>query len=62
MENTSYISDISYQIEKWLYNGYNIESIKEMIIKLQGKGKFPKNLELIDTFLDKSYGYVYVHF
>ena len=56
MENTSYISEISYKVEVWLYQGYSIKSIDKEIKELQGEGMFPKNLKLIDAYLDKSYG------
>lgn len=56
MENTSYISEISYKVEVWLYQGYDIEVILDKIKEIQDDGDFPKNLELIDAFLDKSFG------
>ena len=56
MENTSYISRISYDIEKWIFQGISIEEIKEKINDLKDKGDFPQNLELIDAYFDKSFG------
>ena len=31
MENTSYISDISYMIENWLYQGKSIAQIEVLV-------------------------------
>ena len=55
MESTSYISQISYRIEEWLFQGQSIKEIKSNIAKLQSNGKFPKNLELIDAYFDETY-------
>jgi hypothetical protein len=56
MENTSYISKISYQIEDWLFEGKRLKYINNTIENLQEKEEFPKNLRLIDIYFDKSFG------
>ena len=56
MENTSYISDISYQIEVWLDEKMTIEEIKILIIDLQKENKFPPNLEFINGYFDEGGG------
>ena len=55
MENTSYISQISYTIEEWLFNGMSKKEIDEKLIDLQQDGEFPKNLELIDAYFDEEF-------
>ncbi|MGL4655780.1 MAG: hypothetical protein ACRCWM_07850 [Sarcina sp.] len=52
MENTSYISNMSYNIEVWLDEGKSLSKIKELIKKEQNKGGFPPNLELVDAYFD----------
>lgn len=54
MENTSHIAKISYEIENWLYQGMDIETIRKKIRKKQSAGSFPSNLELVNAFFDKS--------
>lgn len=58
MENTSYISEISYKIENWLHQGYSIEKIKKFIVAEQNANPptFPKNLKLVDAYYDSFYG------
>lgn len=53
-ETTSAISTISYEVENGLYNGLTNPQIKQQIEKLQYSGKFPSNLEYIDSFYDKN--------
>lgn len=53
-EMTSAISTISYEVENGLYNGLTKDQIKKQIKKLQNSGKFPSNLEYIDSFYDKN--------
>ncbi|MGL4656648.1 MAG: hypothetical protein ACRCWM_12335 [Sarcina sp.] len=57
-ENTSHISNISYDIENMLSEGKSIDKVKEYINKLKNEGdkngiKFPKNLELADAVFDE---------
>lgn len=53
-EATSAISTISYEVENGLYNGLSNDKIKSQLKKLQYSGKFPSNLEYIDSFYDKN--------
>ncbi|MEF9920486.1 MAG: hypothetical protein RR945_05670 [Erysipelotrichaceae bacterium] len=55
MENTSYIADISYQIENWLHQGHSIGTIRKFIKDLQNSTPptFPRNLELINAYYDR---------
>lgn len=55
MENTSYIAQISYIIENWLFEGYNSDYIKKEINKLKNNGEFPANLEYVDAYFDKNF-------
>ncbi|MGL4654779.1 MAG: hypothetical protein ACRCWM_02670 [Sarcina sp.] len=55
MENTSYVSAISYDIEDWWYAGLSENTIKDRIEDLQEKGKFPKNLEYVGSYYDDKY-------
>ncbi|MGL4656646.1 MAG: hypothetical protein ACRCWM_12325 [Sarcina sp.] len=57
-ENTSHISNISYDIENMLSEGKSIEEIESYIRYLKKNGnengiKFPENLELVDAFFDE---------
>ncbi len=52
-ETTSAVSAISYEVENGLYSGLDTSKIKDQIIKLQTKNKFPANLEYVDSFYDK---------
>ncbi|MBP1046582.1 hypothetical protein I6N96_09810 [Enterococcus sp. BWM-S5] len=56
MENTSYISDISYMIENWLYQGKSIAQIEALINDRKNSGQFPANLNLVNAFYDKGSG------
>lgn len=56
MESTSYISKISYDIEKWIYEGLSRDNIKSNINVLKSSGEFPKHLEYIDGYLDDIFG------
>lgn len=56
MENTSYISKISYTIEMYLNQGKGLNYIKEHIESAQKDGDFPQNLKLINAYYDKEYG------
>lgn len=49
-ENTSYICDISYKIEKWKYDKLNYDDINLKIAELQKNKEFPANLRYIDSF------------
>lgn len=56
MENTSYVSNISYKIENWLYKGLCLEDIQGEIDKLKEKKEFPNNLVLVDAYFDRILG------
>ena len=51
-EETSAVSTISYEVENALVDGLNTKEISKQIAKLQNKGKFPSNLQLVDAFYD----------
>ena len=51
-EKTSAVSTISYEVENALVDGLNTKEISKQIAKLQNKGKFPSNLQLVDAFYD----------
>ncbi|MGL4654768.1 MAG: hypothetical protein ACRCWM_02615 [Sarcina sp.] len=53
-ENTSFISNIVYEIENMLSKGTSTEKIKDYIIALQKDGEFPENLELAEMFFDEN--------
>ncbi|MGL4654781.1 MAG: hypothetical protein ACRCWM_02680 [Sarcina sp.] len=55
MENTSFVSAISYDIEDWWYDGLSEEKIIKKIKDLQKDGKFPKNLEYVGSYYDDKY-------
>lgn len=52
MNNSTYIAEISYQIEKWLYQGKTNKEISDKIRELQNHGEFPSNLVFVDAYLD----------
>ncbi|MGL4654596.1 MAG: lipase family protein, partial [Sarcina sp.] len=54
-ENTSYISNVVYDIENMLSKGMSIATIEGYIGELQKKGEFPENLELAETLFDEKY-------
>ena len=56
MESTSYISNVSYEIENMLADGMSIDKVKEYIYKLQYIDEiFPKNLKFVDAEFDKEF-------
>ena len=59
MENTSYIANISYQIEDMLAAGKSEDDVRKYIEKLQnddGENKFPENLEFVGAYFDETFG------
>ena len=56
MENTSYISQIAYQIENMLFAGKTLKDIEKYIKYLQNNGDFPSNLQLVDAYFDTEFG------
>ena len=54
-ESTSYISNISYEIENMLAKGKTFDEIKAHIEDLQDKEKFPPNLEFVGAHFDEKY-------
>ncbi|CAC8013706.1 hypothetical protein JMUB7554_22710 [Staphylococcus aureus] len=55
-EETSAISNISYEIENANDNNLDNEKIRGQITKLKKGGNFPKNLDYIDSYTDPSTG------
>lgn len=55
-EETSAISNISYEIENANDNNLDNEKIRGQITKLKKGGHFPKNLDYIDSYTDPSTG------
>ncbi|EUJ27522.1 hypothetical protein [Listeria grayi] len=51
-EATSTISAISYEVENALCQGLSMNKINEQLQEFQDKGKFPKNLQLVDAFYE----------
>ena len=56
MEYTSYISQIVYQIEVWIFEGLTLDYMKILITELQNRGQFSPNLVLINAYLDDRFG------
>ena len=51
-EETSSISNISYEIENANDNHLNRDAIREQIKDYKIKGEFPSNLEYVDNYID----------
>ena len=55
-EETSSISNISYEIENANDNHLNRDAIREQIKDYKIKGEFPSNLEYVDSYTDPNTG------
>ncbi|MDG5427469.1 hypothetical protein QAC94_02035 [Staphylococcus aureus] len=55
-EETTAISKISYEVENAYLHGVNNGRIKRQLDTLRSDGKFPSNLEYIDSHMDIKYG------
>lgn len=55
-EETKAVSKISYEVENAYLHGVNNGRIKRQLDTLRSDGKFPSNLEYIDSHMDIKYG------
>ncbi|AJP21660.1 TPA: hypothetical protein PSJ20_002289 [Staphylococcus aureus] len=55
-EETTAVSKISYEVENAYLHGVNNGRIKRQLDTLRSDGKFPSNLEYIDSHMDIKYG------
>ncbi|PZJ68287.1 hypothetical protein [Staphylococcus aureus] len=55
-EETTAVSKISYEVENAYLHGVNNGRIKKQLDTLRSDGKFPSNLEYIDSHMDIKYG------
>ena len=55
-EDAGYIAYISYEIEKWLYEGNDNKAIEIMIERGKKRGRFPKELRFVGAYRDEKYG------
>ncbi|MBE5675623.1 hypothetical protein HUZ99_04210 [Staphylococcus sp. SS87] len=55
-EETTAVSKISYEVENAYLHGVDSRRIERQLDTLRSDGKFPSNLEYIDSHTDKKYG------